>query len=289
MVPARCGQYICAVSGGTETSGEPGLQVCLFGLGEAGSLLASDLVRAGVAVTAYDPAGVATPDGVSRRVHPALAAGPADVVVGATAGTEARLALLQAVDAMPPGTLYADVSTAAPGLKLELADEAIQRELDFVDVALMSMVPGRGLGTPALAAGRGAPRLAELLNPLGGRVEPVPGPPGTATAKKLLRSVMMKGTAAVLVEAVRAGAAADDLEWLWGNLVDEVDGADETWMRRLVEGSERHARRRYGEMRAAVAMLEALGLEPTMTRATVVSLAELTEGADVPEPPPARG
>ena len=187
------------MSAATATDGA-GLQVCLFGLGEAGTVLADDLVKAGVEVSAYDPAEVPTPSGVVRRVHPALAVRPADVVLSATAGSDARLALLQSIDAIEPGTIYADVSTAAPGWKLELADEAVRRELDFVDVALLGVVPGRGLATPALAAGLGARRLADLLNPLGARLSPVEGPPGTATAKKLLRSVAMKGMAAVFVE-----------------------------------------------------------------------------------------
>ncbi|MEM9564318.1 MAG: DUF1932 domain-containing protein [Actinomycetota bacterium] len=274
------------MSGQSGSPGGTGLRVCLFGLGEAGGLLATDLVDAGVAVSAYDPAEVPTPAGVTRRVHPALAARPVDVVVGATGGGEARLALLQAIDAMAPGTLYADVSTSSPGLKLHLADEAVQRDLKFVDVALMSMVPGNGLATPALAAGLGAGRLADLLNPLGARVEPIDGPPGSATAKKLLRSVLMKGTASLLVEAVRAGAAADDLAWLWNNLADEFDVAGEPWMRRLVAGSRLHARRRLGEMEAAAAMLETLGIEPTMTRATVASLTDLVAGAGIPDLPP---
>ncbi len=261
--------------------------MCLFGLGEAGSLLADDLIRAGVGVSAYDPAEVPTPSGVVRRVHPALAVRPADLVVAATAGSDARLALLQAIDAIEPGVLYADVSTAAPGQKLELADEAVRRELDFVDVALLGMVPGRGLATPALAAGLGAARLADLLNPLGARLLPVDGPAGTATAKKLLRSVAMKGMAAVFVEAIRAGAAADDLEWVWANLSDELDGADEAWMRRLITGSQRHARRRLDEMAAAESMLEALGIEPLMTSSTVASLRRLVNGAVLPELPPA--
>lgn len=257
----------------------------MFGLGEAGSLLATDLLRAGASVTAYDPAEVGTPDGVVRHVHPALAVRHAELVLGLTAGSEAKLALLQALEAIGGGAVYADLSTAAPGMKSELARLAARRELDFVDVALMSMVPGRGLATPALAAGRAAGRLAGSLNPLGARIEPVDGPPGTAAGKKLLRSVMLKGTAAVLVEAVRAGAAADDLAWLWTEVAGELDHADEDWMRRLVTGSETHARRRRDEMVAAVQMLEGLGVEPTMTRATVAGLTHLLEGRDLPELP----
>lgn len=263
--------------------------MCLFGLGEAGSLLADDLVKAGADVTAYDPADVPTPTGVNRRAHPALALRPVDrsvdVVLSATGGTESRLALLQAVDAIDAGTIYADISTAAPGIKLDLADEAIRRDVEFVDVALLGMVPGNGLATPGLAAGPGAGRLADLVNPLGARLEPITGPPGTATAKKLMRSVLMKGVASVLVEAVRAGAAADDLDWLWANLTDEFDRADEGWMRRLVEGSGLHAKRRYSEMQAAVSLLEALEVSPIMTRATVATLRDLVDGAEIPDLP----
>ena len=40
-------------------------RICVFGLGEAGSLIAADLAAAGVEVHGYDPAGVATPPGVT--------------------------------------------------------------------------------------------------------------------------------------------------------------------------------------------------------------------------------
>jgi hypothetical protein len=262
-----------------------GVRVCLFGLGEAGSLLATDLVEAGASVVAYDPATVATPPGVERRVHPSLAVAGVELIVAATGGRDAELALLQSIDAIPAGALYADVSTASPTVKATLADHAARREIDFADVALMAMVPARGLATPALASGPGAERLAALFNPLGAAVEVVPGPPGAAATKKLLRSVMMKGTAAVLVEAVRGGAAADDLEWLWGNLESELAGADGAWMRRLVEGSAVHALRRRGEMEDARGLLESLGVEPTMTTATVASLAELARGVPLPALP----
>lgn len=277
---------LTSVSGG---NGSNSIQVCLFGLGEAGSLLAADLVEAGADVTAYDPAEVATPIGVTRRAHPALALRPVDrsvdLILAATGGDESRLALLQAVDAIDAGTIYADVSTAAPGLKLDLADEAIRRDVDFVDVALLGMVPGHGLATPALASGPGANRLADLVNPLGASVEPITGPPGTATAKKLLRSVLMKGVAAVLIEATRAGAAADDLDWLWANVTEELGRADDRWARRLIEGSGVHARRRHSEMLAAVSLLEALEVSPIMTRATVATLRDLVDGAEIPELP----
>ncbi len=250
----------------------------MFGLGEAGSLIAADLVAAGAVVTAFDPAEVATPEGVLRFVHPALAAADADLVLAVTAAADATLALLQALEVIDGDALYVDASTGSPRMKVELADHAAQRDLDFADAALMATVPGTGLSTPTLASGGGAERYCAMINPLGGRAEPLDGPPGAAATRKLLRSVMMKGTAAVLIEAVRAGAAADDLAWLWGNLADEIGAADEQWLRRLVTGSKTHATRRKAEMEAAAAMLADLGPSAVMTAATIESLAELVEG-----------
>ncbi len=248
--------------------------------------MAADLVGAGCAVAAFDPAEVGTPVGVDRFVHPSLAVRRADIVLAMTGGAEAELALLQSIEAISGDALYADLSTSAPATKRELARYADGRGLEFADVALLSMVPGKGLATPSLVSGGGAKRYAEVIGGLGARVEAIDGPPGTSASKKLLRSVMMKGTAAVIAEAVQAGAAADDLAWLWGNLAAEIGKADEAWMRRLVTGSKIHARRRAGEMEAAAAMLDELGTPSVMTAATVESLWALVEGElpSLPDP-----
>ncbi len=253
-------------------------------MGEAGTLLASDLVQAETNVLAFDPAAVATPEGVTRFVHPALAARDADLVIGVTAAADATLSLLQSIEVIRQDAVYADLSTGPPQLKADLAEYAAKRDLEFADVALMSMVPGNGLATPSMASGTGAERYCEMINALGGSAEALSGPPGTAAAKKLLRSVMMKGTAAVLIEAARAGAAFDDLEWLWSNLRNELEGADDEWMRRLVTGSKTHAPRRKAEMEAAADMLEGLAVPSVMTQATIASLTELLDG-DLPELP----
>jgi 3-hydroxyisobutyrate dehydrogenase-like beta-hydroxyacid dehydrogenase len=274
----------CRISGRTPSSAVRffGLaeqtKICVFGLGEAGSLIATDLQKAGAEVSAFDPADVATPEGVKRFVHPSLAARPADLVLSVTSGSDAKLALLQSLEAIRSDAIYADLSSSSPQQKSDLATYAERRELKYADVALMSMVPGNGVATISLAAGSGAHRYVELLNDHGGRAQVVDGPPGTAVAKKLLRSVMMKGTAAVMIEAVRAGAEVDDLEWLWSTITTEVTGADERWVRRLITGSKMHAARRTDEMQAAADMLTDLGLSAVMTQATVQSLTELIDG-----------
>jgi 3-hydroxyisobutyrate dehydrogenase-like beta-hydroxyacid dehydrogenase len=254
------------------------MQVGVLGLGEAGSLFAADLVAGGVRVVGFDPADVPTPHGVERCAVPADAVRQVDLVLALTAAADARTALVQGLDAMPPGQLYADLSTSAPSLKRELSAVAADHGVEYVDVALVAVVPGHGLRTPALVSGPSADRYAAALSPFDVPIESIGGAVGDAITRKLLRSVMMKGLAAVIGEAMRAAEEADLAEWLWRNIVDEISAADERLVTRLVDGTARHARRRLEEMQASEDLLASLGVEPVMTSATVRSLQHVASG-----------
>jgi 3-hydroxyisobutyrate dehydrogenase-like beta-hydroxyacid dehydrogenase len=251
--------------------------VTIFGLGEAGSLFAADLAGLGIHVHAYDPAEVETPADIERHDKSGSAVAGAEVVLALTGGADAQTALTQAIDEIPKSALYADLSTNSAATKKLLAETAKSRQLEFVDIALMTTVPGHGLKTPALAAGEGASRYVDLFGSLGVPVEQVGDEPGDAAQRKLLRSVMVKGLAAVAIEAMRAGEKAGCGDWLWDNLVRQISVADETLLARLVRGTERHAERRLHEMEACAAMLEELGVDPLLTRATVESLRRIPE------------
>jgi len=248
------------------------VRVCVFGLGEAGSLLAADLAAAGVEVAGYDPAGVATPPGVVRHGDPRLAATGVDLVLAVTAAADAAGALAQALDAISRGAVYADAATASAGLKRELAARATGAHLGFADVALMAPVAGTGLRTPALVSGPSARELVAFLAPLGMPVENAGPEPGLAATRKLLRSVVVKGLTAVVMESMRAAEAAGLAAETWDNLVAQLGALDEATVRRLVEGTGRHAARRVHEMEAACELLVELGVEPTMTAATAAHL-----------------
>lgn len=248
------------------------VRVAVFGLGEAGSSFAADLARAGATVTAYDPAGVATPAGVRRCATPTEAVAGAAIVLALVAAADARAAATQAVDAIADGAIYADLGTGSAELKRELADLLGERRR-FVDVGLMTIVPGHGLATPSLASGPGAEAYVEVLTPLGAVVEAVGHEPGVAATRKLLRSVFMKGLAAVVIEAMRGAQAAGEAEWVWANLTEQLAAFDGLLARRMVEGTGVHHLRRRHEMEAAAELLVSLGVDPLMTRSTVEHLA----------------
>jgi 3-hydroxyisobutyrate dehydrogenase-like beta-hydroxyacid dehydrogenase len=249
----------------------------VFGLGEAGTAISAGLAAAGAVVRGYDPAPVATPPGVERCGSPKEAVVEAEAVLALTAEADMVEAASQALSDLPVGAVYADLGTAAPSLKRQLAEIVESRGLEFVDVALMAPVLGKGVATPALAAGKGAERFVALVRPFGMDVRAIGEDAGQAATRKLLRSVVVKGMAALFIEAVRAGQSAGCGEWLWDHLCAQVEEADAAFVRRIVESNAQHGVRRTDEMRASSKLLEELGVEPVMTASTARLLASVSE------------
>jgi 3-hydroxyisobutyrate dehydrogenase-like beta-hydroxyacid dehydrogenase len=251
------------------------MRVGVLGLGEAGSLMASDLALAGDEVHGYDPVEMTAPGSVTLHRDAGASIHGCDLVLALTPGSRAQEALEGALDSIGEGSVYADLSTCAPATKIALAEIVEGRGALFADVALMSPVPGRGLGTPSLVSGTGADRYAAEINARGGNVVVVGPDAGEAATRKLLRSVLMKGLAAVLIESMEAAEGAGKAVWYWGHVVEEMTALDEEMVRRLIFDTAPHARRRIDEMEAAHDLLVDLGVPPTMTDATIAGLRRL--------------
>ena len=256
------------------------LTIALLGLGEAGSAIASDLVAAGAVVRGYDPARPRGPEGVELAEDACAAAAGTDVVLSVNAASAAVDVAGSAAGALAPGQVYADLNSAGAKLKRAVADVVAPTGAAFADVALMAPVPGNGLRTPALVSGPGAGAFADRLGPLGMPVEVLGDEPGQAAARKLLRSVFMKGLAAAAIESLRAAEAAGCETWLHDEIASALTAADAALLDRLLSGSRRHAARRVGEMRDARELLEELGIEPRVTAAAHGWLSQLLAEGD---------
>lgn len=259
-------------------------RVGILGLGRAGSHLAADLVEAGVEVAAFDPGSVPTPEGVDRVAVAADVADGADLVLAATAPLQAPAALAQVLDALPAGSLYADMSTGSPKLKRGLALTLGRAGIDFAGVAILSVVTGIGLSAPSLVSGSGAERYVELLTPLGAPVEAVGDEPGLAASRKLLRGIMIRGIGALAVEVLQAGHGANDIEWLWQNLSTELAHKEEDWLETILDKFVNYSIHRRGEMESTPLHLEDLGVDPLMTRATVEMVRRVQQSGVPPVP-----
>jgi 3-hydroxyisobutyrate dehydrogenase-like beta-hydroxyacid dehydrogenase len=252
-----------------------GTRVALLGLGEAGRAFAADLAAVGMAVRGWDPLVAQAPAGVCVAASACDAVRGAELVLSLNAAAVALAAAEEVAPALAPDAIYADLNAGAPALKIAVAAVVEAAGARFADVALMGSVPGSGARTPSLVSGGGAAGYAQTLAALGAPVEVLGPTAGEAATRKLLRSVFMKGLAAISLEALSAAAAAGLERWMHDELVAVYEGADRALLSRLLGGTRIHAVRRVHEMEAAREMLDALGTPSRMTQGTVGWLEQL--------------
>lgn len=247
----------------------------VIGLGEAGATYASALVAAGHSVTGFDPVAPSTPHGVVRAATAAEACLGAEIVLVLTGAAAARNVAQECLPVLPAGSCYADFTSSSPHVMRELGQ--LPSEADFADVAILGPVPTQGAKTPLMVSGPGSRAIADLLAPLGADVEIADGEPGAAMAHKLLRSVLMKGLASVVVEAVTAGRAAGLEDWIRAQIARQLAGDGQAVIDRFLTGTARHALRRSKEMQDTAGYLSELGVPAEMTAASASALTRIAE------------
>jgi 3-hydroxyisobutyrate dehydrogenase len=133
-----------------------------------------------------------------------------------------------------------------------------------------------------MVSGPGSAAVVQLLAPLGVDVETADGGPGAAMSHKLLRSVLMKGLASVVVEAVTAGRAAGLESWIREQIARQLAGDGQAVIDRFLTGTSKHAVRRSREMQDTADYLAELGVPAEMTEASAAALARIA-AAPAPE------
>ena len=101
----------------------------------------------------------------------------------------------------------------------------------------MAPVPPKGILTPFLAAGEYAQEFLDFVKPLALDISLVENSViGDAATRKLLRSIVYKGIAAVICEAMEAGEAFGMESYIRGQISSLIGGNNEL-IDRFVEGS----------------------------------------------------
>jgi len=256
--------------------------VAVLGLGEAGSLLARDLVRGGATVRGWDPDFHGDLSEIPLAASFAAAVEGADVVISVNWATVAAGVAREALPLLHRGMLYADHNTAGPTLKEELAAIVEPSGAAFIDVAMMAPVPPLGMRVGMFMSGSGAEALAAFYRRFGTPVGFVGTRPGEANARKLVRSVFFKGMSSSIWEALEAARAVGIEEWLRADIIKSFVDADDSTLDRIIAGTAKHAVRRGHEMRDAEALLRELGTPATMAAATAESLERTASEKKVP-------
>ena len=243
------------------------MRALVLGLGEAGSIYARGLRDAGFNVVGFDPFTALSEPGVRQEVDLAVAAEGVELVFSVVGARAARGVAEAALPVLARGAIFADLNTGSPELKAEIGELAGSRGILFADVAVLAPVPRAGLLTPLLVSGPGAEPLRAALAAAAVPVEVIPGKPGDAAARKLLRSVFMKGLAAVMLESVGAAKQIGADGWLREQIAAEFSGDPQALIQRLLDGSRVHAARRAHEVEDARDFLESLDQPSFVTQA----------------------
>ncbi|MEJ2598781.1 MAG: NAD(P)-binding domain-containing protein, partial [Anaerolineales bacterium] len=187
--------------------------IAILGIGEAGAALACDLIAKGVPVRGWDPEPRNLPHELEFAASNPAAASSADIVLSVNWASVALEVAAEVAPVLQPHQLYADLNTASPQLKREIAAIIEKVGASFVDAALMEPVLPKGLGTQVYASGSGAQLFMKKMTPLGMPVTYLDPEAGTAATHKLVRSIMYKGVAAVIVECLQAAEALNMREY----------------------------------------------------------------------------
>ncbi|HEY3764681.1 MAG TPA: DUF1932 domain-containing protein [Gaiellales bacterium] len=166
------------------------------------------------------------------------------------------------------GALYVDPAPADPAVKRALAARMQERGIDYVDAALLGTVVASGLELPTTVSGPGAARWAQIGAGLGMRITPIEGDAGRATAIKLVRSVYMKGRDALVLEMLVAARRHGIEREVIRSIAGPGEGVPfEALADRVMGALTVHAGRRADELGASARELDAVGVEPIVTRA----------------------
>ena len=191
-----------------------------------------------------------------------------ELVISCVTGAMAVSVADEAAPFLGPGHLYADVNTAAPRVKEEIASIVERTGAAFIDAAMMGAIPTFLHRVPILASGSGAGRFKECMQPYGMNIRLIGEKPGQASAIKMFRSIFMKGLLSLFLETLTAAHRYGIDETVLGSIAESLDGVPfvETARLQMTKGAV-NAERMAHEMEEVVAALEELGVPAGMSRA----------------------
>jgi 3-hydroxyisobutyrate dehydrogenase-like beta-hydroxyacid dehydrogenase len=253
--------------------------VGLVGYGEVGRILAEDLRKQDVKVTAYDlklgnshAAGLrdhAVAHGVALAASHADLTAKADFIVSAVTASQAVPVAQACAPAIKPGAFFLDFNSCSPGAKARAAALIDGNRGRYVEGAVMTSIPPYRIKVPLLLGGAGASELAPLLVELGFDAKVASEKLGVASAVKMCRSVMIKGMEAMVIESFTTARAYGVEDAVLASLAETFPSIDwekqgAYFFQRVIE----HGRRRSEEVREVAETVREAGLTPWSAQGT---------------------
>lgn len=265
--------------------------VGLVGYGEVGRILAEDLRKQDVKVSAYDiklggdQAGPlrdhAGTFGVALASSHADLAAKADLIVSAVTASQAVPVADACAPAVKKGAWFLDFNSASPGAKRRAAGLIDGAGGRYVEGAVMTSVPPYRIKVPLLLGGGSARDLEPLLIELGFDAKVASEQLGIASAVKMCRSVMIKGLEAMVIESFTTARAYGVEDAVLASLAETFPGINwekqgAYFFQRVIE----HGRRRSEEVREVAETVREIGLTPWSAQGTAERQAWVADLAD---------
>jgi len=266
--------------------------VGLVGYGEVGRILAEDLRKQDVRITAYDLKLRSDQTGGALRDHAAAhgvalahshadLAARADFVISAVTASQAVPVAQACAPAIRQGAWFLDFNSASPGAKQRAADLIDASGGRYVEGAVMTSIPPKRIKVPLLLGGAGAAELTPLLLELGFDAKVASTELGVSSAVKMCRSIMIKGLEAMVIEAFTTARGYGVEDAVLASLKETFPGIDwekqgAYFFQRVIE----HGRRRSEEVREVAETVREIGLTPWSAQGTAERQAWVADLAD---------
>lgn len=267
------------------------MKVTLIGYGEVGKILAEDLRKQDLPVTAFDiqlhgEAGEpmrehALLNGVALAESHADAVREAQLVISAVTASQDVAVAEACAPGLPPGTFFLDFNSASPGAKGRAAEFVNAAGGRYVEGAVMTSIPPYRIKVPLLLGGPDAAALEPKLNAYGFAAKAHSATLGVASATKMCRSVMIKGLEAMVIESFTTARFYGVEDAVIASLHETFPGID--WEKQAAYFFQRvieHGRRRSEEVREVAETVRDAGLQPWSASGTAERQAWVADLAD---------
>ena len=260
----------------------------LVGYGEIGSTLGRGLRASGLErITCFDLhafdgsyadliQGRAREAGVTLVRDRAALAEASDMILSVTPGSASIRSAEDFAPILSRRHIFVDVASATPKVKETVAARLASTGALIGDASILGS-PRDGHALQMVASGPAAVPYRDALVPWGMNIEAVGGKIGAASGIKILRSVLMKGLEAVLVEMVLGARRYGLDEVVLASAAKSLSRPFPAIVNGLLTTDAIHAERRSEEAAMSADALEEVGLEPIMTRATAARLRWVAE------------
>jgi len=260
------------------------LSVGFIGYGEIGSTLGAGLRGQGLEkVASYDIGAFEGPyasliQGRAKEAGVTLVrsveelAKSADIIIGVTPGSQSVASARAIQPYLSSRHVFIDIASATPKVKKEMEKVLAGTGALLADGSIVG-TPRDGLALPILASGPAAEAARDAMVPWGMKIDPVGPDLGTASAIKILRSVLIKGVEALVGEMLLGARRYGLQDTVLASAAKTLTSRPfEDFASNLMATGVIHAKRRSEEAGMAAEALADVGIEPIMSRSTEARL-----------------